>query len=118
MGVEYTLLNCLCWGTNRQVIGWARGRKTPLEILSLFVHEWVKHYSWPELIVCDQGKEFLGEDFSDFCGQNGSLVHVVDAKSPWQNGRTERAGGAFKEKLATVRRGALVALGVHCLLCA
>ena len=52
--------------------------------------------------MCDQGKEFLGEDFSDFCGNNGSLVHVVDAKSPWQNGRTERAGGAFKEKLATV----------------
>lgn len=27
------------------------------------------------------------------------MIHFIDARSPWQNGRTERAGGVFKDKL-------------------
>ena len=31
-----------------------------------FAAGWVKHYGWPEMVVCDQGPEFLGRDFSRY----------------------------------------------------
>ena len=55
-----------------------------------------------ELMVVDQGPEFAGEEFADFFWEQGVLVHFTDGQSPWQNGPTERAGGAFKEMLDKV----------------
>jgi transposase InsO family protein len=57
---------------------------------------WIAHYGPPRLIICDQGREFLGEPFASKVNQLGILLHFTDVRSPWQNARTERAGGAFK----------------------
>ena len=35
----------------------------------------------------------------DFIAEHGTLQHVIDSQSPWQQGRTERAGASFKEDL-------------------
>ena len=60
---------------------------------------WVKPFGQMELLVVDQGPEFAGEEFADYFREQGVLVHFTDGQSPWQNGPTERAGGAFKEML-------------------
>ena len=67
------------------------------------MNTWVKPFGLLELLVVDQGPEFTGEEFADFFREHGMLVHFTDGQSPWQNGPTERAGGAFKEMLDKVR---------------
>ena len=53
---------------------------------------WVKHYGWPEIIVHDQGPEFMGSEFQNPAGAAVVLTMPIDSQSPWQNGKTERAG--------------------------
>ena len=59
---------------------------------------WVKVFGPPELLVLDRGKEFFNEKFHAVLGDQGCGLHI-DAESPWQNSRTERAGGILKEKI-------------------
>ena len=60
-------------------------------------------FSWPQLIVADPGGEFAGF-FAHMLGCNGVCILPTDAKAPWQNGRTERAGHEWKRQLKTARR--------------
>ena len=60
---------------------------------------WVKHYGWPEIIVHDQGPEFRRIEFQNPAGAAGVLTMPIDSQSPWQNGKTERAGQSFKHQL-------------------
>ena len=53
----------------------------------------------PELIVTDQGTEFTGKEFTSYAADHACLHHLIDSQSPWQQGRTERAGGTLKEDL-------------------
>ena len=69
---------------------------------------WVKPFGLMELLVVDQGPEFTGEEFGGYFREQGVLVHFTDGQSPWQNGPTERAGGAFKEMLDKVLMDAVV----------
>ncbi len=96
-----TLLNCLCWGTNFQQVAICQDR-TAAEVRQVFWNEWIKHYGPPQLIVADRGREFYNEDFQNNIGGLGIGIHYTDPESPWQNGRTEKAGGIFKEKLKAV----------------
>lgn len=96
-----TLLNCLCWGTNFQQVAMCAD-KTGAEVRETFWNEWIKHYGPPQLIIVDRGREFFNEDFQQNIGGLGVGIHYTDPESPWQNGRTEKAGGVFKEKLKAV----------------
>ena len=60
---------------------------------------WVKHYGWAEIIVHDQGPEFMGSEFQNPAGAAGVLTMPIDSQSPWQNGKTDRAGQSFKHHL-------------------
>ena len=60
---------------------------------------WVKHCGWPEIIVHDQGPEFMGSEFQNPAGAAGVLTMPIDSQSPWQNEKTERAGQSFKHQL-------------------
>ena len=73
--------------------------KTSKSARDAFADVWIKHYSWIELLVTDQGPEFIGREFANYVSENGCLHHFIDSQSPWQNGRTERAGGALKEQI-------------------
>ena len=97
-GEEYIFLNTVCWGTGLQQVEICLSKKSE-DVLEAFLHSWVKHYGWPEMIVCDQGPEYTGQAWQDYLGDHGILVHLCDSQSPWQNGRTERAGGALKEQI-------------------
>ena len=53
-----------------------------------------------QVAIADQGTEFTGTEFLDYFEDYGVVVHFIDASSPWQNGRTEKAGQAIKEQIA------------------
>lgn len=97
----YIMLNCLCWGTNFQQVALCQNKGAE-EVRNVFCAEWIKHYGCPQLIILDRGKEFFGTQFQEHIGSMGIAFHFTDPESPWQNSRTERAGGVFKEKLKSV----------------
>eukprot|EP00971_Amphidinium_carterae_P301707 5993898-Amphidinium_carterae.4 len=51
----------------------------------------------------DQGKEFVGAEFSERLGTDGTVHEVTPTDAPWQNGRTERHGGTVKLMLTRAR---------------
>eukprot|EP00973_Karenia_brevis_P069163 9616033-Karenia_brevis.AAC.1 len=56
----------------------------------------------PELLITDQGGEFTGSEFTTYIASHAGLQHFIGAQSPWQQGRTERAGGSLKEDMRNV----------------
>ena len=60
---------------------------------------WLKHHGWPEIIVHDQGPEFMGSEFQNPARAAGFLSMPIDSQSFWQNGKTEKAGQSFKHQL-------------------
>ena len=97
----HIMLNCLCWGANFQQVSRCKN-KTAKEVKNVFWSEWLKHYGCPQLIILDRGKELFGNQFQDGVGGVGIALNFTDPESPWQNSRTERAGGIFKENLKAV----------------
>ena len=95
------LMNVLCWGTSYQWVE-AIPDKRSETVTQAFMCSWVGHYGIPKLVVADQGREFTGQPFVDTLSDAGCIVHFIDTRAPWQNSRTEKAGGVFKEKLAKV----------------
>ena len=47
------------------------------------------------LIIAYQRKEFVGTQFKEFTNANSILLHIIDVRAPWQNGRTERHGDIY-----------------------
>ena len=92
------ILNMLCWGTNFQQAHLCKD-KSAETVLEVFMNEWVKHYGPPILLIMDRGKEFYNNKFQEVVGGLGVGLHYTDPQSPWQNGRTEKAGGVLKEKI-------------------
>ena len=92
-------LNMVCWGTRLQLAGRMGSSTTAEAALKQFMLQWVHHFGYPELCVVDQGSEFKGM-FAQSLEQAGVYVHVIDSRAPWQQGRTERAGGLLKQQLA------------------
>ena len=60
---------------------------------------WVIYYGWPEIIIHDQGPEFMGNEFQNLAGAAGFSTMPINSQSPWQNGKTERVGQSFKHQL-------------------
>ena len=108
-GVTLIVLNMLCWGTNFQQAGLCRN-KSGEEILEVFMRQWVQHYGPPVLLIMDRGKEFDNYKFQEMIGGMGVGLHYTDPQSPWQNTRTEKAGGILKEKLLATAAASTAAL--------
>ena len=92
-------VNVVCWGTGLQIVQPLWTNYTAKTVMKEFKIAWVKHYGWPEIIVHDQGPEFMGNEFQNPAGAAGVLTMPIDSQSPWQNGKTERAGLSFKHQL-------------------
>eukprot|EP00973_Karenia_brevis_P041240 5705924-Karenia_brevis.AAC.1 len=80
----------------------AAPRKNPTNVSKALASVWVKHCGMPELLITDQGGEFTGRDFTQYIAGQAGLQHVIDAQSPFQQGRTECAGASLKEGLRNV----------------
>ena len=100
-------MNIHCWGTSYQQIKIVAGdnHKTAENVWNTFVDSWVRIFGFPEILVCDPGKEFEGY-FGEMCAAHGVAQLPTDARAPWQNGRTERAGGEWKKQFKHATRRA------------
>ena len=98
-GPSAKALNVVCWGTGLQIVQPLWTSYTTKTVMKEFKIAWVKNYGWPEIIVHDQGPEFMGNEFQKPAGAAGVLTMPIDSQSLWQNGKTERAGQSFKHQL-------------------
>jgi transposase InsO family protein len=61
-------------------------------------HGWPA-YGLPEKLVIDNGKEFVGRDLDDACGQLGIILEPMPARKPWYKGAIERFFGTLNTGL-------------------
>ena len=97
--MKITMMNAICWGSNFQVVTRMKPPHTPEHVLEVFSECWLGVFGTPEVVICDQGIEFRASraSFKDRLRERGCVVHIIDVRSPWQNGKTERHGGWWKE---------------------
>lgn len=91
------ILNMVDWRTNYQMCEMLKS-KGPEEVWDTFMSIWVRTFGHPEVVVCDAGRQFMGE-FNENAAAEGMVVHQIASKAPWQAKKTERHGGHFKELL-------------------
>ena len=75
-------LNVVCWGPELQIVHALWNGHTADAVMSEFKAVWVKHYGWPEIIVHDQGPEFMESGFRNPAGAAGVLTMPIDSQSP------------------------------------
>jgi len=61
-------------------------------------------HSKPEIIHSDQGSEYTGEVYTDFCNSSGIQISMSEKGSPWQNGYQESFYDKFKIDLGYPNR--------------
>eukprot|EP00971_Amphidinium_carterae_P214418 4255186-Amphidinium_carterae.1 len=91
------LTNVVCWGTRLQQVYRMNGPPSS-EQTTKHLLQWVRAFGVPEVLTSDGGGEYK-KSFADTLENLGVFHHVTDAYAPHQNGKTERAGGAFKQQL-------------------
>ena len=58
-GTSAKALNVVCWCTRLQIVQHLWTNYTAKTVMKELKIAWVKHYGWPEIIVHDQGPEFM-----------------------------------------------------------
>ena len=103
--VRCFFFNAICWGTSLQQVKIVCGdnAKTAENVWNTFVDAWIRVYGLPDVLVLDPGKEFEGY-FTDMAQAYGITILPTDRESPWQNGKTERAGGLWKRNVKIASR--------------
>ena len=81
-GTSAKALNVVCWGTGLQIVQPMWTNCTAKTVMKEFKIAWVKHYGWPEIIVHDQGPDFMGNEFQNPAGAAGVLTMPIDSQSP------------------------------------
>ena len=98
---SFACLNICDWGTGDQMVEQLRSVDAD-HTWRTFLRAWGRTFGIPEILIPDLGTEFRG-DFADQAAQAGALVRHTGARSPWQAGKTERAGSHFKTILEKAR---------------
>lgn len=88
------VLNVIDWGTCYQMLEPVPDMMSD-SVWMAFLRSWVRTFGMPEMIVMEQGREFIGS-FAQGAAEHGGLVRTISARAPWQNGRAERHGGLAK----------------------
>ena len=95
------VLNITDWGSCYQVLEPLDGTKAE-HVWGKFMKSWGRTFGIPEMVVVDQGREFLGA-FSRRINEAGAVLKTIGARAPHQQGRTERHGGLAKSMFLRVR---------------
>ena len=92
------VLNVVDWATCYQTLEPLSEGTSAEKVWTAFLRCWTRIFGFPELVVVDQGREFMA-GFSTKLNERGTIVRTIGARSPWQQGRTERHGGLAKGTL-------------------
>ena len=90
----HPVLNIIDWGSCYQMLEPLES-KSSAAAWSAFQRSWMRTFGVPQIVICDQGREFLG-NFAEQLMQMGCAHKTIGARAPWQQGRTERHGGLAK----------------------
>ena len=99
------VLNMVDWATGYQMLEPLQSTQSS-HVWEKFYGTWVRKFGVPEVLVMDQDREF-GKDFAAKVTEAGSVMKVIGARAPWQQGRTERHGGLAKEVFVKLREDIL-----------
>ena len=98
---SFPALNIVDWGSGYSMVERLE-EMTADHVWRTFMRTWARIFGVPEVLIADLGSEFRGE-FADLASQCGALVRHIGARSPWQNGKTERAGAHYKHVFEKAR---------------
>ena len=90
----FPALNMVDWGTGYQMVERLKNTESD-HAWRTFLRVWGRVFGVPEIIIADLGTEFRGQ-FAEMAAQAGALIRHTAARSPWQAGKTERAGAHYK----------------------
>ena len=82
-GTSAKALHVVCWSTGLQIAQTLWNGYTAHAVMFEFKAVWVKHYGWPEILVHDQGREFMGSEFQNPAGAAGVLTMPIDSLAEW-----------------------------------
>ena len=94
-GSKNVFCNMVCWSTFYHLF-FPFLDKTAGTVAKCIAERWIQCFGLPILIIAEQGKEFVGTQFKEFTNANSTLLHLIDVRAPWQNGRTERHGDIYE----------------------
>ena len=60
-----------------------------------FFEEITHHFGVPNRIITDNGTNFMGYEFKDWCSEHGIKLSLTSIAHPKANGQVERANGAI-----------------------
>ena len=96
LGVKVPCLNMVDWGSLAQIVVPLPDQESQ-SIRRAYRRCWKRFFGCPRLLVIDQERGFSMGEFPHAAQAEGTEVTVTSSRSPWQAGRTERAGGTWKE---------------------
>ena len=87
--------------------GWFEIKTVPSkradEISNLFEQVWLSRYPWPSQVICDRGKEFMGEVNTLLKNEYGVTKKPITTRNPQANAMLERAHGTIHNLIRTQR---------------
>ncbi|CAE8734675.1 unnamed protein product [Polarella glacialis] len=95
------VLNIVDFGTSFQLTTFVEDKKATA-VWKAFSQTWLKIFGPSMIMIVDGSKEFASL-FVERASAAGMLIYLTGAKSPWQNGKTERHGAIFKMHLQVAR---------------
>ena len=76
--------------------------KSTASVVNFLLRLWWPILGAPQMIVADQGREFISEEFADFCALRSVVLWHTAVQAPYQNGVAERSGGILKSIVASL----------------
>lgn len=89
---------------NREVVGACVLTNHSSSLVIQAVVSALMNHRRPDIIHSDQGSEYTGEVYTDFCSLSGIQISMSEKGSPWQNGYQESFYDKFKIDLGDPNR--------------
>ena len=78
--------------------------KSSAEVTKFLSTMWLPLLGAPQILVADQGREFISREFEEWCGMHSIYLHHIGVQCPWQNGIAERSGATLKAIIGALVR--------------
>ena len=78
--------------------------KSTKAVTDFLTLHWLPLLGTPQIIIADQGREFISHEFEEWCGSRNIFLHHIAVQAPWQNGIAERSGATLKAIIGALVR--------------
>ena len=83
--------------------------KSSSSVIQFLMTLWIPLMGRPITLVADQGREFISNEFEQWCASQTIHLYHIGVQCPWQNGFAERSGGTLKAITGAIVRAQSVA---------